>query len=80
MTTGLLSFMYSLCEQALQHSLGFTYRAFDAADEVSNFAESLHTKLKDFCSAAEMRLTAETCIFFQFLDTQHQTQLSKILN
>lgn len=60
MTTGLLSFTCSLCEQALQHSPGFTYRAFDAADEVSDPAESLRTKLRDFCSAAEMCLTVET--------------------
>lgn len=63
LTTGLLYFTCRLCEQALQHSPGFTYRALDAADEVSDLPESLHTKLRDFCSAAEMCLTAEAFFF-----------------
>lgn len=82
-TTGLLSFTYSLCEQALQHSPGFTYRASDAADEVCDFAESLRTKLRGFCSAAEMRLTAETAGTCFFPVPRHQTSSckpSRILN
>lgn len=57
----------------MQHSPGFTYKAFDAADEVSAYlAESLHTKLRDICSAADMYLTAETAGTCFFPAPRHQ--------